>query len=83
MDVAKAVTDIKGGRIEFRVDRAGNLNFIIGKTSFTEEQLEENFQTALEEIQRLKPSTAKGRYILRATMATTMGPGVPMDIAKL
>ena len=82
MDVAKAVTDIKGGRIEFRVDRASNLHFIIGKASFTEEQLTENFQAALEEILRLKPSTSKGRYILKATMTTTMGPGIPMDVTK-
>ena len=82
MDVAKAVSDIKGGRIEFRVDRASNLHFIIGKASFTEEQLTENFQAALEEILRLKPSTSKGRYILKATMTTTMGPGIPMDVTK-
>ena len=82
MDVAKAVTDIKGGRIEFRVDRAANLNFIIGKASFTEEQLAENFQAVLEEVVRLKPSASKGRYILKATMATTMGPGIPMDVTK-
>ena len=63
MDVAKAVTDIKGGRIEFRVDRAANLNFLIGKASFTEEQLTENLQAVLDEVQRLKPSTSKGRYI--------------------
>ena len=82
MDVAKAVTDIKGGRIEFRVDRAANLNFVIGKVSFTEAQLVENLQAALEEIQRLKPSTSKGRYILKATMTTTMGPGIPMDVTR-
>ena len=82
MDVAKAVTDIKGGRIEFRVDRAANLNFIIGKVSFTEEQLADNFQAVLDEVVRLKPSTSKGRYILKATMATTMGPGIPLDVAK-
>ena len=82
MDVAKAVSDIKGGRIEFRVDRASNLHFIIGKASFTEEKLTENFQAALEEVLRLKPSTSKGRYILKATMTTTMGPGIPMDVTK-
>lgn len=82
MDVAKAVTDIKGGRIEFRVDRAANLNFIIGKASFTEEQLLDNFRAALDEILRLKPATSKGRYVLKATMATTMGPGIPMDVTK-
>ena len=82
MDVATAVTDLKGGRIEFRVDRAANLNFVIGKVSFTEAQLVENLQAALEEILRLKPSTSKGRYILKATMTTTMGPGIPMDVTK-
>lgn len=82
MDVAKAVTDIKGGRIEFRVDRAANLNFVIGKVSFTEDQLEENLRVALDEVLRLKPSSSKGRYILKATMATTMGPGIPMDVTK-
>ena len=82
MDVAKAVTDIKGGRIEFRVDRAANLNFIIGKVSFTEEQLADNFQAVLDEVVRLKPSTSKGRYILKATMTTTMGPGIPLDVTK-
>ncbi|CAM2924043.1 50S ribosomal protein L1 [Actinomyces slackii] len=82
MDVAKAVTDIKGGRIEFRVDRAANLHFIIGKAGFTEEQLLENFQAALDEVLRLKPSASKGRYILKAAMSTTMGPSIPLDVAK-
>ena len=68
MDVAKAVADIKGGKIDFRVDR---------------EQLEENFQAALEEINRLKPSSAKGRYISKATVATTFGPGIPVDPASV
>ena len=76
------MADIKGGRSEFRVDRAANLNFIIGKVSFTQEQLTENFQAVLDEVVRLKPSTSKGRYILKATMATTMGPGIPLDVAK-
>jgi large subunit ribosomal protein L1 len=78
-DVAKAVTDIKGGKIEFRVDRHANLHFIIGKTSFADRQLVENYAAALEEIVRLKPSAAKGRYVKKATIATTMGPGVPVD----
>ena len=82
MDVARAVSDIKGGRIEFRVDRAANLNFLIGKVSFTDEQLVENLQAALDEIVRLKPSTSKGRYILKATMTTTMGPGIPFDVTR-
>ncbi len=82
MDVAKAVADIKGGRIEFRVDKHGNLAFIIGKVSFTEDQLLENFMAAQDEVMRHKPATSKGRYVLKATMSTTMGPGIPMDVAK-
>ncbi|MGW5676772.1 50S ribosomal protein L1 [Streptomyces sp. NPDC003860] len=78
-DVAKAVTDIKGGKIEFRVDKHANLHFIIGKVSFDETKLVENYAAALEEILRLKPSAAKGRYIKKATLATTMGPGIPLD----
>ncbi|WP_054953255.1 50S ribosomal protein L1 [Flaviflexus massiliensis] len=82
MDVAKAVNDIKGGRIEFRVDKHGNLAFIVGKTSFTTEQLVENYAAAQEEILRLKPSASKGRYITKATVSTTMGPGIPLDATK-
>ncbi|MBW1597762.1 50S ribosomal protein L1 [Streptomyces sp. JJ38] len=78
-DVAKAVTEIKGGKIEFRVDKHANLHFIIGKASFSDEQLVENYAAALEEINRLKPSAAKGRYIKKATITTTMGPGIPVD----
>ncbi|MER6501343.1 50S ribosomal protein L1 [Streptomyces sp. NPDC001455] len=78
-DVAKAVTDIKGGKIEFRVDKHANLHFIIGKVSFDETKLVENYGAALEEVLRLKPSAAKGRYIKKATLATTMGPGIPLD----
>ncbi|MFP5335647.1 MAG: 50S ribosomal protein L1 [Actinomycetes bacterium] len=79
MDVAKAVTDIKGGKIEFRVDKHANLHFIIGKTSFSPDQLVENYGAALEEVLRLKPSAAKGRYVQKATISTTMGPGIPVD----
>ncbi|GAB7032754.1 50S ribosomal protein L1 [Streptomyces sp. NPDC021749] len=78
-DVAKAVTDIKGGKIEFRVDKHANLHFIIGKVSFDETKLVENYAAALEEITRLKPSAAKGRYIKKTTITTTMGPGIPVD----
>lgn len=78
-DVAKAVTDIKGGKIDFRVDKHSNLHFIIGKTSFEEKQLAENYAAALEEILRLKPSASKGRYIQKATVSTTFGPGIPVD----
>ena len=79
MDVAKAVQDIKGGRIEFRVDKHANLHFIIGKVSFTPEQLAQNYAAAMDEVMRLKPSTSKGRYLQKATIATTMGPGIPVD----
>ena len=78
-DVAKAVSDIKGGKIEFRVDRHANLHFIIGKASFTEAALAENYGAALEEVLRLKPASSKGRYIKKVTLSTTMGPGVPVD----
>ncbi|MFE7269232.1 50S ribosomal protein L1 [Streptomyces sp. NPDC057623] len=78
-DVAKAVTDIKGGKIEFRVDKHSNLHFIIGKASFDDSKLVENYGAALEEILRLKPSAAKGRYIKKAAISTTIGPGIPVD----
>ena len=79
MDVAKAVTDIKGGKIEFRVYKHSNLHFVIGRASFTDEALVENYAAALDEVLRLKPSAAKGRYLKKATVTTTMGPGVPVD----
>ncbi len=79
MDVAKAVTDIKGGKIEFRTDKHANLHFIIGKTSFSDQNLVENYAAALDEVLRLKPSAAKGRYLKKATVSTTMGPGIPVD----
>ncbi|HET7474835.1 MAG TPA: 50S ribosomal protein L1 [Dermatophilaceae bacterium] len=82
MDVAKAVTEIKGGKIEFRVDKHANLHFIIGKTSFTDKALVENYGAAMEEILRLKPAASKGRYVLKATMATTMGPGIAVDATR-
>jgi len=78
-DVAKAVTDIKGGKIEFRVDKNSNLHFIIGKVSFTADQLAENYSAAFEEVFRAKPSSAKGRYIKKVTISTTMGPGIQVD----
>ncbi|TLM85867.1 50S ribosomal protein L1 [Pseudarthrobacter sp. NamE5] len=78
-DVAKAVNDIKGGKIDFRVDKHSNLHFIIGKVSFDANKLAENYAAALEEVLRLKPSAAKGRYIQKATVATTFGPGISVD----
>ena len=78
-DVAKAVTDIKGGKIEFRVDKNANLHFLIGKVSFTAEQLAENYAAAIEEVIRSKPSSSKGRFLKKAVISTTMGPGIPVD----
>jgi large subunit ribosomal protein L1 len=82
MDVTKAVTDIKGGKIEFRVDRHANLCFIIGKASFDATQLVDNYAAALDEVMRLKPSTSKGRYLRKITVASTMGPGVQIDPSR-
>jgi len=82
LDVAKAVEDIKGGKIEFRVDKHSNLHFIIGKASFSEEQLVENYAAALDEVLRVKPSSSKGRYIKKAVLSTTMGPGIQIDSNK-
>ena len=79
MDVTKAVKDIKGGKIEFRVDKNGNLSFLIGKMSFDESALDENFKAVADEVKRLKPSTVKGRYLTKATITSTMNPGVPVD----
>lgn len=81
MDTAKAVTDIKGGRIEFRIDKQSNLHFIIGKASFTKEQLTQNLGAAMEEVVRLKPSTSKGKYLIKGSVATTFGPGIPLDLS--
>ncbi len=81
-DVARAVTEIKGGKIEFRVDRHGNLHFILGKASFTPVALLENYAAALDEVVRLKPAAAKGRYLRKITFSTTMGPGIPVDPNK-
>src|SRR3954451_15406520 len=81
-DVAQAVTDIKGGKIEYRVDRQANLHIVIGKTSFSEDQLLDNYAAALDEVLRAKPSTAKGRYLKKVAMSTTMGPGIQVDPTK-
>ncbi len=81
MDTAKAVTDIKGGKIDFRIDKQSNLHFIIGKASFTQAQLTENLNAAMDEVVRLKPSTSKGKYLLKGAVATTFGPGIPLDTA--
>lgn len=82
-DAAKAVTEIKGGKIEFRVDKHSNLHFIAGKASFTEEQLVQNLEAAIEEVIRLRPSSAKGRYVQKAAVSTTFGPSIPLDVSAL
>jgi large subunit ribosomal protein L1 len=81
-DVAKAVTDIKGGKITFRVDKQSNLHLIIGKASFSPDQLVENYGAALDEVLRAKPSSAKGKYLKKVVFSTTMGPGIPVDTLR-
>ena len=78
-DVAKAITEVKGGKISFRVDKASNLHALIGKASFTAEQLAENYGALLDELLRLKPSAAKGKYLKKITLSSTNGPGVLVD----
>jgi len=80
-DIAKAVSDIKGGKVEYRADRTGNVHLLIGKKSFDQRQLLENYLAVLDELQKAKPSSAKGRYIQSLTVSTTMGPGVKIDAA--
>ena len=79
MDVTKAVSDIKGGKITFKVDKQSNLHLVIGKASFDVERLVENYAAALDEVQRAKPSASKGKYLRKVTFTTTMGPGIPVD----
>jgi large subunit ribosomal protein L1 len=81
-DVKKAVGDLKGGLVEYRTDRHGNLHMIIGKKSFPEEDLRLNYLTIMDEIIRAKPAAAKGRYLRSVTLSTTMGPGIRIDPAK-
>ena len=81
-DAAKAVTDIKGGKITFRVDKQANLHLVIGKASFDAEKLVENYGAALDEVLRSKPAAAKGRYLKKVTFSTTMGPGIPVDVNR-
>ncbi|MFD3462858.1 50S ribosomal protein L1 [Nocardia fluminea] len=78
-DLTKAVNEIKGGKINFRVDKQANLHFVIGKASFDDAKLVENYGAALDEILRVKPSTAKGRYVKKITVSTNTGPGIPVD----
>jgi large subunit ribosomal protein L1 len=78
-DVAKAVNEIKGGKINFRVDKQANLHFVIGKASFDETKLAENYGAAIDEIMRAKPSSSKGRYLKKVVVSTTTGPGIQVD----
>ncbi|MGL4339108.1 MAG: 50S ribosomal protein L1 [Rhodoglobus sp.] len=82
-DTAKAVSEIKGGKIEFRVDKHANVHFVVGKAGFTPEQLSENITAAIDEVVRSKPSSSKGRYITKGTVSTTFGPGIPLDVNSL
>ena len=82
-DVGKAVGEFKGGKVEYRTDRYGNVALTVGKASFTPEALAENFFAVIDEIQRAKPASAKGRYIQKITVSSTMGPGVRVDVQRL
>ena len=82
-DVARAVAEFKGGKVEYRTDRYGNVHVPLGKVSFTPEALEANFRAVLDELQRAKPASAKGRYLRKITLSSTMGPGVRLDTTRL
>lgn len=82
MDVAKAVSEFKGGRVEYRTDKIGNVQLRVGKVSFSRDDLVRNVQAVIDEIVRVKPSSAKGRYVLSATVSSTMGPGVKIDPSR-
>ena len=83
MDVTKAINEIKAGKIEYRLDKANIVHVPFGKASFTEEQLQENFQAIMDAIVKAKPSAVKGAYLKSVTMSSTMGPGVRMNVARL
>ena len=82
-DVARAVSEFKGGKVEYRTDRYGNVHVPLGKTSFDPDALEQNFRAVLDELQRAKPASAKGRYLRKITVSSTMGPGVHIDTGRL
>lgn len=82
-DVGRAVEEFKGGKVEYRTDRYGNVHVQLGKVSFSVEQIEANFRAVLDEIQRAKPASAKGRYLKKITVSSTMGPGVKVDTNRL
>lgn len=83
MDVTKAIKEIKAGKVEYRVDKVGNIHVTIGKVSFTSEQLSENLMAIFEILDKLRPSTVKGNYILNLSIASTMGPGIKIDTDSL
>ena len=83
MDVTKAINDIKAGKIEYRLDKTNIIHVPVGKASFTEEQLADNFQTLIDAIMKAKPSTVKGAYLKSVALTSTMGPGVKLNVAKL
>lgn len=82
-DIGKAVQEIKGGKVEYKTDRTGNVHMIVGKKSFSEQQLLENYLSVVDEILRARPSAAKGKYIKTLTISTTMGPGVAIDASRI
>jgi large subunit ribosomal protein L1 len=82
-DIAKAVQEIKGGKVEYKTDRTGNVHMIVGKKSFSEQQLMENYLSVVDEILRARPSAAKGKYIMSLTISTTMGPGIAIDANRI
>jgi large subunit ribosomal protein L1 len=81
-DVGRAVTEFKGGKVEYRTDRYGNVQVPIGKVSFAPADIERNFAAVMEELQRARPSSAKGRYVKKISVSSTMGPGVKVDISN-
>ena len=83
MDVTKAINEIKAGKIEYRLDKANIVHVPFGKASFTEEQLQDNFQAIMDAIVKAKPAAVKGAYLKSVTMTSTMGPGVRMNVAKI
>jgi len=82
-DVGRAVSEFKGGKVEYRTDRYGNVHVRIGKASFSAADLEANFRAIVDEIQRVKPASAKGKYLKKISLSTTMGPGIKVDTARL
>ena len=83
LDVAKAVTEFKGGRVEYRTDKIGNVQLRVGKVSFSRDDLVKNVVAVIDELVRVKPASAKGRYLMSVTVSSTMGPGVKIDPTRI